>query len=464
MSSVLVLGGGFTGLLAAAAASPDAREVTVLERDAFPEGPQPRRGQPQARHPHFLAPGGVLGLEQLLPGVTHRLLAAGANRIGVGADLLFRPAAGGWLHRQDTGRYGISCTRQLLDHVVRTMVRERGGVTFRPECDVVGLLGDGRAVRGVRVREQRLGATEVFEADLVIDATGRGSQAGQWLDQLGIVVPAAEIVDSGHAYATRVYRARPGAESGFPLILIHADGRSGSPGGNATLLPVEDGQWLVAIGGTRGMNMPASNDDFLEFARERVPHPLIGELLAEAEPLSGTMTSRSTCNRRYRFDRVRAWPRGFVVAGDAASAMNPVYGQGLSVAARSANVLRSGFAARGVDPAAAVQLQQSICRAAQDPWQMATSQDRQFRGTEGRGASVLERVQLRYGERVFQAASARPAVAAVVSEVMFLVRPALAMGHPAVIAGALLGPRRPVRSEPPLTAWERGFVTGGRVA
>ncbi|WP_228000222.1 NAD(P)/FAD-dependent oxidoreductase [Nocardia australiensis] len=464
MSSVLVLGGGFAGLLAAAAASPYTGEITVVERDAFPDGPQLRRGQPQARHPHFLAPGGVLGLERLLPGTTDRLLAAGAKRIGVGADLLFRPSVGAWLDRRATDRFGIGCSRQLLDHVVREMIRERGGVTFRSECEPVSLLGDGTAIRGVRVRELRTGTTELLEADLVIDATGRGSQAGQWLDHLGIAVPPAQIVDSGHAYATRVYRAIPGAESGFPLILIQADGRSGNPSGNANLLPVEDGRWIVAVGGTRGMSMPGGDDEFLEFARHRVPDPLIGEVLAEAEPLSGTMRSRSTANRRYRFDRVRAWPCGFVVAGDAATATNPVYGQGLSVAARSANVLRAAFGARGVDPTAADRIQRSICRAARDPWQMATSQDLQFRDTEGGRPTALDRWQLRYGDRVFQAASSRPAVAAIVSEVMFLARPALAMGHPAVVTGALLGPRRPAPGKPPLTTWERGFLAGGRVA
>ncbi|WP_122187994.1 NAD(P)/FAD-dependent oxidoreductase [Nocardia stercoris] len=464
MSSVLVLGGGFAGLLAAAAAGPYADTVTVVERDAYPVEPQPRRGQPQARHPHFLAPGGVLGAERLLPGVTDRLAALGAHRIGVGADLLFRAAGGGWLDRADTGRVGISCTRNLLDHAVRELIREQYPVMFRTGCDAVELIGDSRAIRGARVRDLRTGAVDEYEADLVIDATGRGSRAAAWLDRLGIAVPGAETVDSGHAYATQMFRAAPGAESDFPMILIQADGRSGRPAANAILLPVENGQWQVAVGGTRGMSLPTDDAEFRTYARDRPADPLLGDMLAGAESLSGTMVSRSSGNRRWRFDRIRHRPCGFVVTGDAATALNPVYGHGLSTAVRCATAIRATLAARGADPVAAAGLQRSICRAASDPWQIATSQDRQFSATDGAPLSALERAQLRYGEQALRAAAYHPAVAAIVSDVMFLARPARSMGHPVVAAGALLGSRRPVRSEAPLSAREFGFRTSGRVA
>ncbi|MGV9614374.1 NAD(P)/FAD-dependent oxidoreductase [Nocardia xishanensis] len=460
---VVVLGGGFAGLLAASAAAPHAGAVIVLERDRYPQGSESRRGLPQSRHPHFLAPGGVLGLERLLPGIAGRLLAAGAHRIGVNTDLLFRSGAGGWMARNDTGRFGITCSRSLLDRVVRAMVVEADAITVRQGCEPVRLVGSATAVRGVRVRDAAAGTTEQLEADLVIDATGRGSQAGRWLDALGIAAPPTEVVDSGHAYATRVFRAAPGAESGFPVVLIQAESRSGTPGGNAILLPIECGRWIVAIGGTRGRELPADDDEFVDYARRGVSDPLVAEILASAEPLTGTMRSRSTGNRRYRFDRVRSWPAGFVVVGDAVTALNPVYGQGLSVATRCAGTLVAEFARRGVAAGAAPRLQRSIVRAGTDPWQMATSQDLAFRNTESPGRTVLDRWKFRYGARVFRVAESRPAVAGVASDVMFLARPALAMGHPVVLAGAVLGPRRPPLTEPPLTGWERGFVAGRRV-
>lgn len=460
---VVVLGGGFAGTLAAAAVAPHADAVTVIERDSYPAAPGHRRGLPQARHPHFLAPGGVMGLEQLLPGMVDRLLAAGAHRIGVNADLLFRFSVGGWMARHVTDRFGLAASRELLDHLVRARAQEQRAITFRPGCASLRLVGDPHAVRGVEVRDAASGSTEQLEADLVIDATGRGSRAGEWLTGLGIATPPVEIVDSGHAYATRVFRALPGTESGFPLVLVSAEAGPGSPAGNGILVPIEDGRWIVTVGGTRGAVLPAAEDDFLAYARDGLADPLIAQLIAGAEPLTGIMRSHSTSNRRVRFDRARSWPAGFVVVGDAATALNPVYGQGLSVAARCATALRKGAARRGVHPGTAPRLQRAIVRAATDPWNIATRQDLLFRNTVGRERNAIDRMQSRYGERVLIAAPARPRASAVLSDVMYLARPALAMGHPALLAGVLLGPRRPVLTEPPLTARESGLLAGNQV-
>lgn len=85
------------GMLAAAALSPRA-DVTVVERDVLPEGPEARKGLPQARHAHLLWSGGVRAMEELLPGVTEAWLAAGARRIPLPTGLVtLQPQ--GWLRR-----------------------------------------------------------------------------------------------------------------------------------------------------------------------------------------------------------------------------------------------------------------------------------------------------------------------------------------------------------------------------
>ncbi|MEU4716961.1 NAD-binding protein, partial [Micromonospora purpureochromogenes] len=83
MSRAVVLGGGLAGMLAAAALARAVDEVTVVERDQLPTEPQPRKGLPQGHHSHILMRGGVEALDQLLPGVTDRLYAAGAKRRGL---------------------------------------------------------------------------------------------------------------------------------------------------------------------------------------------------------------------------------------------------------------------------------------------------------------------------------------------------------------------------------------------
>ncbi|MGV9740676.1 NAD(P)/FAD-dependent oxidoreductase [Nocardia farcinica] len=455
----VVLGGGFAGILAAGALAPHVGAVTVLDRDDLPHTPAHRRGLPQDRHPHFLGPGGADLVEHLLPGALAALWGAGARRIRTNEDLLLYCSAGGWLPRYRTDRAGVACSRALLDHVLRERVTAAGGVEFRTRCEPVGLLGDAAAVTGVRYRDHD-GGTHWLTADLVVDATGRASRAPGWLAALGVPGPRTQVVDAGHAYATRVFRARPGTEVTAPLVLIQAETGAGRPSGNAALVPIEDGQWLVTVGGMRGTRAPADGAEFLDYARHGVGTPLLADLLADAEPLTGILRSHSTCNRRHRFDRVRRWPRGFVAVGDAATALNPVYGQGLTVAARCARALRTWIGDDAVDTR---RLQRAVGRAGVLPWEVATRQDRRFPNTVGPALRAHDRLAHRYADRVMRTAQHRPAVGARLIDAMFLAAPALTrLGDPRVLAAAARRVPGPL-SAPPLTERERALLTGGRL-
>src|SRR5690349_15490726 len=94
----VVLGGGPAGMLAATVLVRHHDEVTVVERDKLPDGPQPRTGVPQARHAHLLMSGGARAIEELLPGTLDELFAAGAHRVGV-PNALVSLSAQGWVPR-----------------------------------------------------------------------------------------------------------------------------------------------------------------------------------------------------------------------------------------------------------------------------------------------------------------------------------------------------------------------------
>src|SRR4051794_14575870 len=109
--AAVVIGGGMTGMLAAAVLAEHA-DVTVVERDVLPDGPHPRRGLPQARHAHVLWSGGVKALEHLLPGVTDRLVARGAWKARIMTDLVSKAPSGQWFRRFQHGRHvSILCSR-----------------------------------------------------------------------------------------------------------------------------------------------------------------------------------------------------------------------------------------------------------------------------------------------------------------------------------------------------------------
>ncbi|CAM5716350.1 hypothetical protein SFUMM280S_08784 [Streptomyces fumanus] len=334
----VVMGAGLAGMLAARVLAPHVDRVTVVDRDTMPDGPYLRKGLPQARHAHLLMSGGARTIDALLPGTTDRLLAAGGHRIGLPADVVSLTAYG-WQQRFQGAQFMITCSRELLDWTVREAVLRDSRITLRDGVEVVGPRVAGGRVTGVVVRPRDGSAGPVeLAADFVVDCTGRGSPAKKWLAELGLPPVREETVDSGLRYSSRVFRAPAGAERDFPVVSVYPDHRSGRPGQSAVLVPIEDGRWIVTVSGTRGAEPPNGEEGFAAFA-EAVRHPIVGRLIAGAEPVTEVQGSRSTHNRRLHYEQVAGWPEGFAVMGDALAAFNPVYGHGMSCAAQAAGAL-----------------------------------------------------------------------------------------------------------------------------
>jgi 2-polyprenyl-6-methoxyphenol hydroxylase-like FAD-dependent oxidoreductase len=440
-------------MLAAAALAGLADRVVVVERDDLPEEPAPRRGLPQARHAHMLWSGGVRAMEELLPGLTGMLVDAGARRAPVTTDMVVLSAFG-WFRRWPESHHVILAGRDLLDATVRARVLADGRVEVLGGTEVLGLTGGAQAVTGVRVRE-RDGGERTLAADLVVDATGRGSGAPRWLAELGLPAPERREVDSGLAYASRLYLAPEGARGGFPVISVQPDTRAQGPGRAGFLLPIENGRWIVTLNGTRGGEPSPADDDFVRFAREELRHPLIGDLIARAEPLSGVSFTRATVNRRYFYERTARWPENFTVLGDALAAFNPVYGHGLAVGAQSALALRDltrryGLGAAGLSR----RVQKAVARPVGAAWDLATGQDVFYPGATESGPTVRDRLVSAYVSRLMSTATGNGRIARRVTDVTSLERRAEVLLTPAVALAAAVGPLKPSLTEPPLTAEE----------
>jgi flavin-dependent dehydrogenase len=367
VTTAVVLGGGFAGALAAAVLARHAR-VTVVEGDAFPAGPTARPGQPQAHHNHVLLGEGAAALEALLPGTTHDLLDAGARRLGLTGDALVLGPAG-WFLRHETGTTVISATRWLLDNVVRRRALT-GDIEVRQRTRVLGLTGDAARVTGAVVQPaDASGRAQEIAADIIIDATGRRSQAPRWLAALGAAQVTEQTIDSGVAYATRSYRAPADLADAIPAIMIHPSPAPGRPDHGATLFPVEDGRWLVTLTGTRDSAPPTGEAGFAAFARS-LRTPLVADLIHAATPAGPVRPYRATANTRRLFHEA-ALPAGFLAIGDAVMTVNPVFSHGLSVASLSVAQLAGELARQGATPAITRQAQAAIAAVAQRSWYLA---------------------------------------------------------------------------------------------
>ena len=421
----VVLGAGIAGLLAARVLADTYRRVTLVDRDDIVSADGPRRGVPQGRHISALLAGGLQAIETLLPGLTEDLVDAG---VPVGDNLADTRIvlSGHRLRRGESGVTMLSLTRPFLERHVRARVLAIPNVSVAPPCDIAGLSADpdGGRVTGARVFRRVDGSVaEVLPADLVVDATGRGSRTSRWLAELGYDRTAEEQVGLDVGYATAL----------FPLPAGVLDGDLGCLVGPTPEVPrvgvlarVEGNRWIMTLAGRFGDHPSTEIEGFRAFARA-LPIPDIHEAITDADPLRDPVPYRFPGNLRRRYDRLSRFPAGLVVIGDAVCSLNPIYGQGMTVAALHALALQAHL--RRHPAPDSLRLCRELARVNAAPWDLATGADLALPGAIGR-KSPMVRMMGRYIARLHQAAAADAALGAAFLRVSSLVDPPTALFRP----------------------------------
>lgn len=432
----LVIGGGIAGLMAARVLSGHARQVTLVERDSPGQAVQPRPGTPQARHVHGLLARGLALADHYFPGFEHDLIAAGAPRAEWMWDTL-QHIPNGWTPRFHSGIISRPVTRPLIEALMRRRVAALPNVRFDTGWQVDRLLGDARRVTGVSLIPRHAGAGDAraLAADLVVDASGRSSRAPGWLAALGVRPPPEIVIDAHLRYATREYAL----EQPPPFVALLALPWPHMPRGGV-LTQVENGRWLLTLAGY-GDDVPPTDAAAFEAYIASLPLPPLHQALAGARPVSAVCGYAHTANRWRRFERV-ALPAGFIALGDAVCALNPVYGQGMTVSMLTAQALDEMLAAHGGQAGWERRFQRRLVRVCTAAWMMATSEDRRFPGCEGVRFSPVAWAQQRYLDALFAAAPRSPVVTQGLLETMHLLRGPYSLLRPAMlreVAGAARG-------------------------
>lgn len=341
----IVLGASMGGLLAARVLAESYRTVTVVERDVLSTGPLPRRGVPQGRLIHALLARGAQILDELFPGLLDELVANGATRWdGDYAKLCFSVGGHQFLRSgrtpdpQSMPFYFQS--RPFLEwHVLRRM-RDASNVTILEHHDVAGLAStaDRSRVTGVEVVNRNNQHRTTLTADLVVDATGRGSRTPVFLEQLGYDRPAEDEVVVHLAYACQQVRIAPDAVTENFVAIMPEPGRPKM----FAAVGYENDTAMFAVGAMAGLEPPCTAAEMLTFAADVAPAGVLAAF-ADAEPLGEVAQYRVPSNRWRRYDKMRRLPAGLIVLGDAVCSFNPIYGQGMTVAAIEALVLRESL-------------------------------------------------------------------------------------------------------------------------
>ena len=425
----VVIGASVAGLLAASVLSESCERVTVYDRDTLPAQPEHRRGVPQSRQLHALHARGAQALDELLPGFRNEMIVAGAVTADTQADAhwylddyLLRPAP--------SGLEGIALSRPVLEWLIRSRVAKAPNVTITDTTDVAGLMtADGR-VTGVRVSAARTpgAAEETVPADLVLDAAGRGSRTPAWLAELGFPGPEASRVRAGVTYVGRYYsRDQRQLDGRFGSLVTPYPGK---PRGGAVVRQ-EGERFVVLLAGMVGSEPPLDEPGLLAFA-DSLTCPDLASVMRESTPLGDPVKYTYPESTWHHYETLRAYLAGFLVIGDAFSSFNPIYGQGMTIAALEALTLRRLL---GDPRAASAGLERRYFRAVgklvAEAWETSASSDLRFpeaKGDRRRGAALINA----YGERYRAAASVDPVLGATFLRVANMIdKPAklLSPGH-----------------------------------
>lgn len=431
----IVIGASMGGLLAARALAEHFDAVTLVERDSLALGAAPRKGVPQGRHPHALLARGGAVLQQWFPGLPDDVLAQGGIAVDL-QDQVMWFNHGVYLQSAATGLRGLSISRPKLEGIVRQRLAQRENVRLRDGSDVLEPVFDRAAgrVTGLRVQNREGGAAETLAADLVVDASGRGSQSPAWLEAMGYAKPREEIVQVDVGYMTMQFRRRPEHLPGKAAVLNAAcrpDWRFG------VILEQEGGTWIVTLGGYLGDKVPTDLPGYIAFAKS-LQKPEIYGVIKDAEPLSEATPYRFTGSLRRHYAELSRFPDGYLVFGDALASFNPIYGQGMTVAAMESLALHACLNA-GLG-GLATRFFRAASKLIDNPWQIAVGSDLHNVAVEGKRSAQTRFINWYIG-KFFNAAQRDPGLAQKFIEVANLMRQPASLLAPATALRVWQGQR-----------------------
>lgn len=434
----VVIGASMAGLLASRVLSEHFEQVTVIERDSLPQEIQARKGVPQGRHVHILLHRGASVMKAFFPDLFPALLQDGSIAIDTVADFHWYNF-GAWKPRFKSGITFYSQSRPLLEGHIRERVAARSNVRFLDACDVVKFCAndDATQITGVQIRHrQREQHEEVLSADLVVDASGRGSQTPQWLAALGYETVEESTIQVDVGYATRVYRRPEHTTFDHTVLAVYSTPPTEKRAG--VLAPIEGNRWIVTMIGWIRDYPPDNEDGFLSFARS-LPQPDLYEAIQDAEPLTPIVIHKFPANRRRHYERLSRFPEGFIVLGDAVCSFNPVYGQGMTAAALEADILNTLLyqqRQRGDITGFSRRFQKKIRPIVDTFWLLAASEDFRHPETKGKrpfGIALLNR----YARRVHELSTFDPQVTLLLYQVLQAIKPPAALFYPQILAKVL---------------------------
>ncbi|MGE7881772.1 FAD-dependent oxidoreductase [Bacillus sp. NPDC094077] len=438
-NKAIVIGGSMAGKFAAKALSTSFKEIIILESGERWDGKASRKRVPQGNHPHVLLKGGEKAIEDLFPTITNELIEAGSIVNNFTRDLKWHQF-GLWKQPFIGEVHMIQQSRPLLEWHIQKRIDQISNITIKYETLVKGLLVDGKLnkVCGVKVKRLETSTQEEIHADIVVDASGFGSKSIEWLREYEIEVQE-EKVRIDLFYATKMFKLKENEELDCCNMLMSPSFPENPYG--VLIQTIEDNRYFVTFSGYANEKAPQTDDEFYDFA-ENLSIPNVTDFLNKAEGITDIKTYKIPYQVRRRFDLVNNLPEGLLVVGDAQCRFDPVFGQGVSVAAMEAHQLQLLLQGRKqLDKTFTRQFYKKTANIIQTPWDMTTTEISRHPQLKGE-LTTKQKFQLWYTKQIYRLSASDSDVYLRLVRVMNLIRSPFHLFHPKVLLAVLLNRKK----------------------
>ncbi|PFT61742.1 FAD-dependent oxidoreductase [Bacillus cereus] len=438
-NKAIVIGGSMAGKFAAKALSTSFKEVIIIEADERWDGKSSRKRVPQSNHPHVLLKGGENAIEELFPNITNELIEAGSIINNFTRDLKWHQF-GLWKQPFIGEVHMIQQSRPLLEWHIQKRIHQISNITIKYETLVKGLLVDAKLnkVCGVKVKYLETNTQEKVHADLVVDASGFGSKSIEWLREYEIKVQE-EKVRIDLFYATKMFKLKENEELDCCNMLMSPSFPDNPYG--VLIQTIEDNRYFVTFSGYANEKAPQTDDEFYDFA-ENLSISNVTDFLNKAEGITDIKTYKIPYQVRRRFDLVNNVPEGLLVVGDAQCRFDPVFGQGVSVAAMEAHQLQLLLQDRKqLDKTFTQQFYKKAATIIETPWDMTTTEISRHPQLK-RELTTKQKFQLWYTKQIYRLSASNSDVYIRLVRVMNLIRSPFHLFHPKVLLSVLLNRKK----------------------
>ncbi len=431
--TAIVIGASIGGLVASKILSKYFESVKIIEKDTF-DNLDSRKGTPQAKHVHVLLVKGREILSKIFPNFEDDLEKNG----GVKYDFIKNArylVPTGWTPRFDSGLISYSCSRNLLESVIRNQVKKTKNIEFLIGNSVTGFELEDNMVTKVTFNEIKSSKKKTINCDFVVDCTGRNSQLPSWLKQLHFDTPIETRVDSDIGYSTRYYEIPDGFEDDWKItVVMNRPPNQPRMGG---IFQVEKNQWFVTMYSIGKDHPPTDEEGFLNFSKT-LPDKTVYEAISNAKPISQIYGYRVEGSRLRHYEKLNSIPKNLIAFGDSVCTFNPFYGQGMTVIALSANVLDDSLKSSSNLGNFSKKFHHKLHKTIQYPWLLATGEDFRWPTTKGKKPNSLTRLMQNYVDKVLLTTPKSARATKAFQEMMQMVKPPTVMFHPLIFFTSLL--------------------------